>query len=369
MILIGSRALQYQLGRLGTTFPFKRTGIADLDFIANGGEAYEFARYSEMKVLENNGSKIVGRLKDGMMCEIEIARTGDSTRLYLMWADMFGRLDTVPLYGTEVQVASLEMLYSIKKAHRHSPRKFHTHVVDYNWLRAVVGKDIFPKVTELRLKETKERDKLVTPSLKKSKTEFFDDSVSNKTFIHDEIHEVMAHGPRPMFEKIRISPEGVACSVDKWNDLWNEDKRKCVQEEAYVIALERGVIPMLFEGGPIASPEAAYKWAVMRICTTLTSGWFREWALEHYTELMVHYNPAYVQIFLKAVEDGKIKRIETTQPALSEQSGTPAGGSELESGSGTTDGNLSAPIEEPSASTVREEPSVGSSPSGEVPVI
>lgn len=360
MILIGSTALSFQLGKLGTTFPFKRDGRPDLDFFANGGEAYEFTRNSQMKVWENTGSKIVGQMPDGVMCEIEIAH-GDSARLYLMWAELFGRLDTIPLYGTEVEVASLEMLFSIKKSHRHSPRKFHKHVKDYNFLRALVGKDTFPKITELRQKETKARDKLITPSLQKSKGEFFQDNVSNKTFIHDEIHEVMAFEDRPMFEKIRISADGVACSREKWEILWADNKRQCVQEEAYVIALERGIIPMLYEGGSAHTPADAYKWAVMRICTTLTSGWFREWALEHYAELMNFYNPDYVEIFLKAVDSGTIKRIGTEHELSGSEpvpanagSGEPEAARVAEPG----DRNVDAPVQESGGGAVGEEPSV-----------
>jgi hypothetical protein len=226
----------------------------------------------------------------------------------------------VPFYGTDVQIAPLSMLFSIKKAHRHSPRKFEKHVRDYTFLRALVKVDAFGKVTKMRYAETKERDRLFTPSLKKTKDEFFDDKVSNRTFIHDEIHEVMAFGARPMFEKIRIAEDTVACSVDKWNALEPLEKVQCVQEEAYVIALERGIIPMLFEGGAVHTPLAAYKWAVMRICTTLTSGWFREWALENHQALIWSYDGNYVQKFLKAVEDGKIKRIPTAGTVLGQES-------------------------------------------------
>lgn len=356
MILVGSTALRFQLAKLGTGFPFKRDETnSDLDFFANGGEAYEFVRKTEMRVMKNTGRKVVGRLPDGKYVEIEIAH-GDSARLYLMWAELFGRLDKTTMYGTEVEVASLEMLYSVKKSHRHSPRNFHKHVKDYNFLRALVGKDVMPKITELRQKETKERDKLKTPSLAKSKDDFFDDRVSNRTFIHDEIHEVMAFGARPMFEKIRISAEGVACSRDKWEALWTDNKRQCVQEEAYVIALERGIIPMLFENGPVRTPAAAYEWAVMRICTTLTSGWFREWALEHYTEIMNHYDSKYVDKFLKAVEDGKINRIGST--ATTGESTTTTGDSQAESISQPGDRNVDAPVQESGGSAMGKESGV-----------
>ena len=156
-----------------------------------------------------------------------------------------------------------------------------------------------------------ERERLKTPSLARKAEDFFDDNVSNKTFIHDQIHEVMAFGERPMFEKILKEPGvSVACSKEKFNDLKYLDRIRCVQEEAYVIALERAMIPMLFEKGPLSRPKDAYLWAVMRICTTLCSGWFREFALENYDDLVLFYNSDYVDKFLNAVEDGRIKRIK-----------------------------------------------------------
>jgi len=120
----------------------------------------------------------------------------------------------------------------------------------------------------------------------------------------------MAFGERPMFEKIKIDPDKVACSKEKFFSLTETQQRQCVQEEAYVIALERAMIPMLFEGEAIANPYEAYKWAVMRICTTLCSGWFREWALENYSNVMFWYDKSYVEKFLRAVESERIERIQ-----------------------------------------------------------
>jgi hypothetical protein len=172
------------------------------------------------------------------------------------------------------------------------------------------GRDILARITDARTKETIERERLRTPSLNKTAKDFFDDNVSNRTFIHDQIHEVMAFGDRPMFEKIQKEPGKVACSKEKFNALHYIERIRCVQEEAYVIALERAMIPMLFEGAPIANAQKAYQWAVMRIATTLCSGWFREFAVEHYDDIMLLYNENYVDKFLTAVENGKIERVK-----------------------------------------------------------
>jgi hypothetical protein len=263
-------------------------------------------------MVKESPERVLTKAPDGKFVEIELVYSYMSSWLYCRFAESMGTFDKATFYGVEMDVAPLEMLYSLKRAHRHSPRMFHKHVRDYNRLRTLLnGKDLFPKITAMRYKETVERERLKTPSLNKTTKEFFDDKVSNRTFVHDQIHEVMAFGERPMFEKIKIDPNKVACSKEKFFQTLTEiERRRCVQEEAYVIALERAIIPMLFEGEALANAYEAYKWAVMRICTTLCSGWFRDYAVENYDQIMFWYDKDYVEKFLKAVEDGRIKRIE-----------------------------------------------------------
>src|SRR3954453_2867189 len=54
----------------------------------------------------------------------------------------------------------------------------------------------------------------------------------------------------------------------------------CVKEEAMVIALERYLIPMTSK-----NHESSYRSALVRICTTLTKGWFRQFAIDNYPRL------------------------------------------------------------------------------------
>jgi hypothetical protein len=48
-----------------------------------------------------------------------------------------------------------------------------------------------------------------------------------------------------------------------------------------VIALERYLIPMIS-----SNQENSYKLALVRICTTLTKGWFRQFAIDNYPQLI-----------------------------------------------------------------------------------
>jgi hypothetical protein len=308
MLVIGSQAMRTGLEKVGLGL---RRVPADLDIFARENEVFNAANFMGLTYESVKPDKVLCKAPDSKMVEFEIAGSGNSTDLYMQWGEKMAVLDQQEFYGLKIDIAPLEMIYSLKKAHRHSPRMFSKNNEDYNLLRELFGgRDMFPRITKMRYQETVDREKLKTPSLNKSTADFFDDLVSNRTFIHDQIHEVMAFGERPMFEKIKIDPDKVACSREKFFALTETQQRQCVQEEAYVIALERAMIPMLFEGEKLANPFEAYKWAVMRICTTLCSGWFREFAVEHYANIIFWYDKDYVEKFLRAVESGRIQRIQ-----------------------------------------------------------
>src|SRR5205809_4637853 len=54
----------------------------------------------------------------------------------------------------------------------------------------------------------------------------------------------------------------------------------CIKEEAMVIALERYLIPKISK-----NQETSYSLALVRICTSLTKGWFRQFAIDNYPRL------------------------------------------------------------------------------------
>ena len=59
-------------------------------------------------------------------------------------------------------------------------------------------------------------------------------------------------------------------------------KVQCVAEETYVIGLERFLIPVDFD----FNSRIAYNKALEKVCTTLCSGWFRDFAIENYPEIL-----------------------------------------------------------------------------------
>lgn len=154
--------------------------------------------------------------------------------------------------------------------------------------------DSLADITKMREQEMKQKK---TPNLNQPAA----------TFFTDEIHKIMAHREKPMYEYYKENENLVKCSKEKFLALPQEDKVRGVLEEAYVIALERAIIPMLFEGGNPADPDSAFRWAVMRICTTLTGGWFRDWAVENFPAVQKMYDRTYATRFLTDFDQGRIK--------------------------------------------------------------
>jgi len=202
--------------------------------------------------------------------------------------------------GVKVYHIALKGLAILKRSHLHRPLNFPVHIRDYHNIKEVCGEfnerdlEILSKRTKLTKKEFKDR----TPSLNKSNEEFFDDYVK-KYYIHDEIHEVVAYYERPLYERLKVDQSKALCQKDLWEQLSHEDKVKCVQEEAYVIALERFIIPNWIEKNKNYPPKFAFHSALEKICTTLTSGYFRDFAIDNWP-VVSNYELNFVERFKNA---------------------------------------------------------------------
>lgn len=304
MLIIGSRALQFYAQERGV--PFRSPG--DTDVICTEEEMDEHCERLGVTPTRLAGDHWTVETAPGRHMEFGLSHDGGLIR------SGFDYLERAKNLPRQIQIAPLEILFSLKKSHIFIPRQWNKHIQDYHLMKSWGVKDVMPELTLIRRKE---REAYKTPSLNKTADEFFDDNVSNKTFVHDDIHAVMAYLDKPMYERIKIDSNLVKCSRDKFEALGLRDRVRCVLEEAYVIALERAIIPMMFEGKKFATEDSAFNWALMRICTTLTSGWFREFAVENWPLIVKSRDGAYVKRFLHAVDIGKIRRInETAIPSV-----------------------------------------------------
>lgn len=293
MIIIGSKAL-------GKENP------KDTDFIGTEKEFNDFVELYQDKITDIKKHDVHYSFKlNGRWVEFEVAIEGNSAYDYLTIMNAHGIIDY-----DRIPLASKEVMLSVKKSHIHFPINFYKHIIDYNKLINELGNDSYPLVTKKRFKETEERlGKLKTPKLSKKSKEFFNQSSKyvKSYFIHDNIHSVMAHLDKPLYEYMQPEKSSAFCSKDMWNNFSDQWKDWCVMEEAYVIALERKVIPSFFEN-KICDPQEAFKWSLMRISTTLCSGFFREWAANRFVKILNDYNKEYHLKFLEAIDKGLIKQ-------------------------------------------------------------
>ncbi|MNQ42931.1 hypothetical protein D3C85_566430 [compost metagenome] len=133
------------------------------------------------------------------------------------------------------------------------------------------------------------------PKLDVSKGEFFDDSVPY-VYDHDSIHETVAliDNGDPVHHRRKLIPaythymqDGAAVMTDKeqfFAQRW-EIRLYGVYEEACVLALERSQIPHNF----VPAARYSFELALMKVCTSITSGWFREYAWENYDKVLDLY--------------------------------------------------------------------------------
>ena len=221
--------------------------------------------------------------------------------------------------------ASPQVLYSLKKAHIHFPIKFDKHIKDFMFLREKLRQERgisleqdlssstdlleeFPALTGMHFAETEKRvGKLRTPNMAGENTEkFFGKSKKyvKSYYVHDNMHKAVAtmHIGEPVYLQILAEGKEVETDENLWRKLSIQQKIFCVLEEVYVIALERKILPDIFESEDHGwTAKEAFDWALYRVCTTLCDGFFREFAVRAYDEIQKQYNPNYVEHFFKTI--------------------------------------------------------------------
>lgn len=238
----------------------------------------------------SGGKKIIARYVDNTNIEAEIAWEGSLTEKFI--AIMADRGHTT--------YASLDGLYALKMSHRYlrnSPH-FAKTMRDIHAMRKA-GAKLDPGLTEwLKLRE-KETYYYNHPKLGVSKAEFFTDSLTY-TYDHDSIHEAVKYYEEPAYKY--FSSGEVECSEDKFNALADVVKLSAVLEESYVLAIERSLVPH----PGIKTPREAFEVALVKVCSSITSGWFREFAWENYSTLVSMYNKNYYKKFQQGLSNGTV---------------------------------------------------------------
>ncbi|KAL7325905.1 hypothetical protein PS15p_208324 [Mucor circinelloides] len=98
----------------------------------------------------------------------------------------------------------------------------------------------------------------------------------------DDIHTMVMYGDEPIYAGLKTDKSKAMLSGELVEQTPYEKEIHGVKEEAMVISLERFLLPKL-----TSEAASAYRSALIRICTTLTKGWFRQFAVDSFPRLAV----------------------------------------------------------------------------------
>lgn len=306
MLLIGSRALVANNPELEGV-----RKCIDWDYICTIEQftAWHKANKGNLQfaVPTQKGKYYHARDKDGMNYEFELAWPGTSAEKLLNG------------YSGEGVATNFDLLL-IKESHkykRNSPHFLKT-MSDIKFLREklgtlsnlYVGQDW--ELFKLREKESYD---YAHPKLNVSSKEFFTGDGVQYIYDHDSIHlavalmsvdfggdeYLMAYHPEPAYKRYMKDGSEVMTSKEKFFSVDENVRIYGVYEESCVLALERSQIPHAGIGGELGwlrdersgtVPTArwSFEMALMKVCTSITSGWFREYAWENYQKVLDLYN-------------------------------------------------------------------------------
>ena len=329
IVLIGSRALnkhipERKINGKDTDYDFVATFSGAFKWLATLGENMKFDKVDypydqkthnadiehDLKNWKHLNSKLgielysvmktfagVTKLKghtDQLKFEIEIASPGSSgaTILQLTEKKLIMKGDELKTETDNYEIASLAVLEAIKTSHIIFPYNWRKHMEDLDLIRAKLGreKNYVPKRSEdleklIIHRRLEHYMRLGVPGSHINLNKMNEDFLENESLLyvdkyikHDDIHlRVMIDGKAPAYDELRTDKNKAMMSKDLFEKASPQMQLNCVREEAMSIALERYLLPDREKDA-----QVAYTKALIRVCTTLTKGWFREFAVNVY---------------------------------------------------------------------------------------
>lgn len=278
----------------------------DLDIVGNYKDVIAFMKLKNVikKCPIQSGKKIIAEStsSDIRMIEAEICWDNSSAK------ELFDLIKLDPYTICEIDgevkfyYPSINVLYMLKMSHRYLKNTpyFLKTMEDIHQLR-LLGGFIEEKYMTFYKDRMRETYYYKHPNLNSTKKNFFKDEYLYK-YDHDKIHEIVAQGDRPAYMNYKIENEEVLCSKELFFSVDEKIRLNGGVEEAMVLALERSQIPNDFK----IQPKKSFDMALEKVCTSITSGWFREFCWENYYAIQSLYDENYVDKFKKALADGSI---------------------------------------------------------------
>ena len=303
MILIGSRGLALRALAMKAPGLLLRKPV-DFDFVCTKEEFDNWMDKNSSKIgmtksyPVKDGAKMI--VEGSTNCEFEITSPGTSTEMLINLVE--GAPDSIETsFGW---VPSLDMLFTIKSSHKYLKNSpfFWKTLLDYHVMKAA-GAKVRPEYEAFFKLRQKETYNYSHPKLNQSKDGFFADDSIQYVYDHDTIHESVARGERPAYTYYMKDGAEVDCDKEKFFSVSQEIRLNGVIEEAAVLAIERSLVPC----PGVWTPEYAWKFALSKVCSSITSGWFRAFAYEHALEILKLYPAGYWEKFQEDVKSGLVK--------------------------------------------------------------
>lgn len=308
MILIGSRALA-----LRAPGALHRAPV-DFDWCCTKEEFDTWMETSSAKVSPTKVYELPEFHKwiveGSTNCEFEINVPGTSTEMLMDIVEGDPESIETP-FG---KVPSLDLLFTIKDSHKfkkfETPRgcaNFYKTAIDW-YIMKKMGAKVREEYKAFHALREQESCPHKLPKLNMSKMDFFDSDQNGvvQTYVHDDIHVAIALNDRPAYTYYMKDGSEVLTDKNKFFSVPESTRLAGTIEEALTLALERSLIAH----PGVWTPDYAFKFALAKVCTTITGGYFRAYSFEHVFEALQQYPRDYYQRFQKAVADGTVRRIE-----------------------------------------------------------
>src|SRR3954465_2334832 len=190
------------------------------------------------------------------------------------------------LAGSQLDVtgfATLNQLYTIKVSHSYweinNVANWQKHMYDIMFMKAN-GAQLDLELHKLLYPIWENKHGKKKMNLAQAAGDFFEDAVV-RIYEHDSIHESVAYGEHPLYERILKDGETVDIDPDKlWNGLTFDDQIKLFREEIAATALERWMIPTNYR----YSPGKAYQEALRKTVVSLTKGKSARFIVDNFKE-------------------------------------------------------------------------------------
>jgi hypothetical protein len=303
--IIGSRAMNHWVDQKDYREP------NDLDIIGTYDEIQSFVKHIKRseKVLAqypfDSGKKVFVKT-DKRIIEAEVAWDASNS----LWLHSLINTAGVEsdVNGFKVMVAPLDLLYTLKMSHRYlkdSPHFLKT-MKDIRVMRTYGA-----HIPDLYQDFYKERQQIQynykLPKLNQNKDTFFSGDGIDYEYDHDTIHEAVKFMEQPAY--IYYADGEVWSSKEKFLSCSEEIKLFGVLEESLVLACERSQLAF----NPAPDSRWSFEFALFKVCTSITSGFFREYAWENYDSVVELYNKVgldYVERVKAGIENGIVKKIQ-----------------------------------------------------------